>query len=407
VAGWLAETYQDLAWGLANLGTGVDFPLLNATGGLPTRNFTQGSFEGMERISAEAVRDTIRVGMDGCYACPIRCKKMVQLEEPHKVDATYGGPEYETLAALGSLCGIDDLGAIAKGHELCNAHGLDTISTGNVIAFAMECYEKGLLTKEDTGSLELVFGNARAMLETIELIAQRRAIGDLLAEGVARAAREIGPAAQELAMHVKGQEIPMHEPRTKHGLALGYALSPTGADHSHSLYDTVYARETLPFQRIKALGILKPLSEHDLGPAKVRLALYHAHWSTFLNCAVICRFLPYSHSQAVEIVSGTSGWNSTVWELMKVGERAWNMARAFNVREGFTADDDSIPARFAFPFTDPRQTVAISPQVLEKAKLTYYQMAGWELPAGVPTVAKLQELGIGWVADTPKQGERG
>lgn len=407
VARWLAENVQEVAWGLANLGTGVDVPLLNATGGLPTRNFTQGSFEGFEKITAETVRDTIRVGMDGCYACPIRCKKMVQLEEPYKVDAAYGGPEYETLAALGSLCGIDDLGAIAKGHELCNAYGLDTISTGNVIAFAMECYEKGLLAKEDTGGLELAFGNAGAMLRAIELIAERRGIGDLLAEGAARAAREIGPAAHELAMHVKGQEIPMHEPRTKHGLGLGYAVSPTGADHSHSLYDTSYVKETLSFQRIKALGILDPLSEHDLGPAKVRLALYRTYWLAFLNCAVLCRFLPYSPSQVMEVVNGASGWNSSVWELMKVGERAWNMARAFNVREGFTAADDAIPARFASPFADPRQAVPIAPHVLEKAKRTCYEMSGWEPSAGVPTVAKLQELGIGWVADRLKQGERG
>jgi aldehyde:ferredoxin oxidoreductase len=407
VARWLAENVQEVAGGLANLGTGVDIPFLNATGGLPTRNFTQGSFEGFEKITAETVRDTIRVGMDGCYACPIRCKKVVQLAEPYKVNATYGGPEYETLAALGSLCGIDDLGAIAKGHELCNAYGLDTISTGNVIAFAMECHEKGLLTKEDTGGLELVFGNARAMLRAIELIAERRGIGNLLAEGAARAAREIGPPAQELAMHVKGQEIPMQGPRTKHGLGLGYTVSPTGADHSHSLYDTSYAQETPALERIKTLGILEPLPEHDLSPAKVRLALYHSYWSTFLNCAVLCRFLPYSPSQVVEVVNGVSGWNSTAWELMKIGERAWNMARAFNVREGFTTLDDAIPARFASPFADPRQAVPIAPQALEQAKRTYYEMAGWEPSTGVPTVAKLQELGIGWVADRQGQGQGG
>jgi aldehyde:ferredoxin oxidoreductase len=335
--------------------------------------------------------------MDGCYACPIRCKKVVQAAEPYEVNPIYGGPEYETLAALGSLCGIDDLVAIAKGHEICNAYGLDTISTGNNIAFAMECYEKGLLTKEDTDGMEVTFGNACGMVKLIEMIGQRQGIGDLLAEGVWRAAQRMGSAAEECAMHIKGQEIPMHEPRIKHGLALGYAISPTGADHSHSLHDTVYMQEGPYLERMRELGILEPLPPHSLGSAKVRLALYHAYWSAFLNCAVICRFLPYKPSQVAEIISGATGWNCTVWELMKFGERAWNMARVFNAREGFSAEDDKLPGRFSSIFPYPRQARAIDPLAFVEAKQLYYEMAGWE--KSLPKVAKLEELGIGWVAE--------
>ncbi len=406
VAKWLGRNYRELAWGLTNLGTGVDFEVQNAAGGLPTRNFSQGAFEGFEKITAEAVRETIRLGMDGCYACPIRCKKVVRVEDPHLGEATrpyvdpiYGGPEYETLAAFGSLCGIDDLQAVAKANELCNAYSLDTISTGAAIAFAMECYEKGLLTKEDTDGLELAFGNAKAMLRAVELIARRQGIGDLLAEGVRRAAREIGPDAWEWAMQVKGQELPLHEPRIKHGLGLGYALSPTGADHAHNVHDTVFEKETPFFHRFKTLGILEPLPVHELSPAKVRLVLYLTTWFTFQNCAVMCRFLPYDPWQVMEVVNGATGWNSTVWELMKVGERAWNMARAFNCREGFTAEDDVIPSRFFSPFAEARESKAIDGQAFADARRIYYQMAGWEAHTGLPTAAKLHELGIGWVAD--------
>jgi aldehyde:ferredoxin oxidoreductase len=147
-------------------------------GDLPIRNFRDGVFPEVNQIHGGVIKDTIRVGMEGCFACPIRCKKVVKFDEPYSVDPVYGGPEYETLAALGSDCGIGDLKAIAKGNERCNAYSMDTISTGSTIAFAMECYEKGLFGKADTGGLELTWGNADAMLQLIELIARRESIGD-------------------------------------------------------------------------------------------------------------------------------------------------------------------------------------------------------------------------------------
>ncbi|MBI2848003.1 MAG: aldehyde ferredoxin oxidoreductase family protein, partial [Chloroflexi bacterium] len=184
-------------------GTGVDMPGGVVSGNLPIRNFLAGDFPQAKDIDARAIRDTVRIGMESCYACPIRCKKVVKVDSPYTVDPAYGGPEYETLASLGSNCCITDLKAILKGNELCNAYSLDTISAGDAIAFAMECYENKLFTKEETGGLELNFGNAGAMLKLLDMIARRQGIGDLLAEGTKRAAEKIGRGAMEFSMQVK------------------------------------------------------------------------------------------------------------------------------------------------------------------------------------------------------------
>jgi len=175
---WLLENYEERCGTLPQYGMGFNLKGSSDGGGLPTHNFRDGVFEGAENISAETVMESIGVRMGGCYACPIKCKKVVQAQEPYKVLQIYGGPEYETLASLGSCCGIDDAVAVSKGHEICNAYSIDTISAGVSIAFAMECYENGLLTKEDTGGLELNFGNADAMVELLELIAHRKGFGD-------------------------------------------------------------------------------------------------------------------------------------------------------------------------------------------------------------------------------------
>ena len=196
---WLLANIQ-LLKDFHEFGTGAAMSGFEAVGNLPVRNFRDGLFPGVKMIDAQMIKDTIRIGMDACFGCPVRCKKKVQVKEPYPVDPAYGGPEYETLAALGSNCGIDDLKAIAKGNELCGAYSLDTISAGDVIAFAMECFENGLLSVKDTNGIEARFGNAEAMLKLIELIARREGIGDLLAEGTYRAAQKIGKGAPEFAM---------------------------------------------------------------------------------------------------------------------------------------------------------------------------------------------------------------
>jgi len=385
------------ATSLSESGTAGGLMSFNAAGGLPTRNFQQGAFEGADKISGEALKSSILVGRKGCYACPIRCKPEVAVGEPYNVDPIYGGPEYETLASLGSNCGIDNLDAIAKGNELCTAYGLDTISTGANIAFAMECFEHGILTEKDTSGLKLNFGNAQAMVQLVEMIAKREGIGEVLAEGVARAALVFGRGAEDFALHIKGQEVPMHEPRYKPGLGVGYTISPTGADHCHNIHDSVYVRR-VPSQ-LKALGIFEPLPSQDLSPAKVRMLVYGSLWQHTLNCLVLCNFVPLAHRQVVDLMEGITGWNTSVWELMKVGERCINMTRAFNIREGMSKDDDCLPRRFLTPFSSgPLKEVGIDKGELDEAIDTYYAMVGWD-KNGVPTLAKLQELGIEWVAE--------
>ena len=343
--------------------------------------------------------DTVLVDRDSCFACLVACKRMVKASDRYQVDPIYGGPEYETMGAFGSCCGIDDLEAICYANQLCNAYGLDTISAGVTIAWAMECFERGLLTTEDTGGLELRFGDAKAMTALVEQIARREGFGDILAEGCLRAALHIGRGTALYAMHVKGQEHPMHEPRIKAFLGVGYATSPTGADHMHNIHDTGYKDED-GIENIAALGVLDPVPATSLSPEKVRLAKYHIDWQVFFNCVGLCMFMPYNREHMCDIVQGVTGWNSSVFELMKVGERALAMARAYNYREGFTAQDDTAHWRFSTAFEAGASKGNVQPaEDVAAAMDLYYAMRGWDKETGAPTVGKLYELGIGWVAE--------
>lgn len=395
-ARWLRENYMNGWTGeLHEHGTDGGLLGLSLAGGLPTRNFQDGAFEGAEKITGATMTETILVERDNCFACPIYCKRVVKVEGRYAVDPVYGGPEYETVGAIGSCCGIDDLEAIAYGNQQCNAYGLDTISTGVVISWAMECFERGLLTAQDTGGLELRFGNAEAMLELIEQIAHRRGFGDLLAEGSLRAARQIGRGTERYAMQVKGQEVPMHEPRIKFALGMGYATSPTGADHMHNIHDTGYEGEGGDIQDMRCFGILNPLPAKSLGPEKVRLAKYHIDWQVLYNCLGVCMFMPYSKEQMCAIVQGVTGWNSSLVELLKVGERALAMARLFNHREGLSAADDVPVWRFATPFASgPAEGVMVPAEDMARAIKLYYEMNGWDKETGAPLEGKLVELGI-------------
>ena len=214
-------------------------PLHNG-GMLPTRNFRQGAFDGMDGLKWETYEKEIYTGNKSCYACAVRCKREVRVEG---VPSPYGGPEFETVGAFGSDCGIDDIQSVAKAGELCNAYMLDTISTGATIAFAMECFEHGLIGLDDTDGIDLRFGNAEAMLAMVEKIARRDGFGDLLAEGSLRAAEKIGGDAKYFAMQVKGQELPMHEPRGKYNIGMSYAISEIGADHLVVAHDPALANE--------------------------------------------------------------------------------------------------------------------------------------------------------------------
>jgi len=398
LARWLRDNLKTNrgAVDMGKNGTAGGLMGLNTAGGLPTRNFKYGVFEGAEKISGAAINENILAKRGGCYSCPIRCKPHVAVGEPYNVEPLYGGPEYETLGSLGSDCGIDNLEAISLGNQLCGAFGLDTISTGASIAFAMECFENGILTEKDTGGLKLNFGNAEVMLQLVEMIARREGVGEVLADGVARAASAFGKGAEKFAIHVKGQELPMHEPRFKPGLGVGYTISPTGADHCHNIHDSAF--NVRMSSGMKALGIFEPIPTQELSPAKVRLLVYSSLWQHTLNCLVFCNFVPLASDRMVDLVASITGWNTNTWELMKVGERCITMARAFNIREGKGKAGDNLPKRFLTPFdSGPLKGVGIDETELAQSIDTYYGMVGWDKD-GKPTMAKLQELGIEWVA---------
>jgi len=401
---WMRDHWKDKSWRLHDLGTNEGLANHNVVGALPTRNFQDGQFEGASKIDGEALRDTITIDRGGCYACPINCKRVVQVDDgDYTVNPLYGGPEYETVGAFGSNCGVDDLRAIAKANEICNAYGLDTISTGMMVSFAMECYEAGLLTEKETGGLELNFGNGKAMVELTRLIGERQGLGDVLAEGPKAAAAWIGPGAEQFAIAVKNQPFPMHECRTRHGQALGYAVSPTGADHNHNFWDEGLAHSELG-EGLQSLGVYTPVARTELNADKVRAYIPMTNWSWLHNHLGHCLFIPWTRDQLVELVRGITGWETNVYELLLVGERGVTMARAFNLREGLTRADDVLPPRMRMPHKSRTlNEKPIDPEVLDENLSTFYGMMGWDPQTGVPTLAKLQELDIEWVAEALSQ----
>ena len=398
LARWLSQNWREKALGMHELGTSGGLIGLSETGRLPTRNFQDGQFEGAEAIGGETMRDTILIDRGGCYACPINCKRVVKVDDDdYQVDPDYGGPEYETLGAFGSNCGVDDLRAVAKANELCNAYGLDTISAGMAVSFAMECFEEGLLTLEDTGGLDLSFGNAKAMVELTRQICEREGLGDLLAEGPTRAAAQIGKGSDAYVLDVKGQPFPMHECRTRHGQGLGYAVSPTGADHMHNIWDGGLTREPLG-EGWQSFGVYESVPETELNPHKVRAYAVQANWTWFGNSLGCCAFLPWSRDQQIEILRALTGWETNLFEMLKWGERGVTMARAFNLREGLSRADDVLPPRMKVPHVSGTlNEKPIDPEVLDEAVSVFYGIMGWDPQTGEPTEGKLHELDIAWV----------
>ena len=404
LARWMVANWKDKAFGMYDTGTDGGLSGLSEAGQLPTRNFQDGQFEGAEKITGTTMRDTILVDREGCYACPIRCKRVVEVNDAdYKVNRIYGGPEYETVGAFGSNCGVDDLRAIAKAHEICNAYGVDTISTGMMVSFAMECYEAGLLTKEQTGGLDLSFGRAKEMVELTRMICEREGLGDILAEGPRYAIEKIGPAAAQFSIDVKNQPFPMHECRTRHGQALGYAVSPTGADHMHNFWDDGATKEPLG-EGLQSLGIYEPMPSTELNPQKVRAYIYSANWFWVHNNLGNCCFIPWTRDQMVDLVRTITGWKETnTWELMRTSERTVTMARIFNMREGLGRKDDVLPLRMQIPHKSGTvNEKPVDPEVLDENVTTFYSMMGWDPQTGKPTLAKLQELDIEWTASCLK-----
>ncbi len=406
IARWGAEHFEESdIYGMGLYGTAEIVPFQNKGGGLPTRNWSSGFFEEADAISGERMAQTILKERDTCYACVVRCKRVVEVTEgPFPVDPRYGGPEYETISTMGSYCGVSDLAAVARANQLCNMYGMDTISCGATIAWAMDCFERGLITGADTGGIELRFGNAEALVRMVELIGRREGFGRVLGEGSARAAEALG-VGKELVVAVKNHELPAHMPQVKRSLALIYAVNPFGADHQSHEHDPSYKEYP---ERMAELDLLDPQPSRVLNAEKVRYAFYTQCLYSALDTLCVCQFVfgpawhLYGPGHLVEAVRAVTGWNVSLWELMKVGERRLNLLRAFNAREGVGAEADTVPPKLLIPLKGGKSDgVAVTAGEVEAAKALYYRMAGWD-ENGRPTRARLEELALGWLADELK-----
>lgn len=395
------EVLENLFYKTAyNYGTSGGLEPLNASGRLPTKAFQKSTFEGAQKISGETMAKTILVGRATCPACPTCHYRVVAVKEnaPYEVDPDYGGPEYETCAAFGSLLMNDNLVAIAKANELCNKYTLDTISTGISIAFAIECYEKGVISKKDTGGLDLSWGNYDAVIQLIHNIARREGIGDILADGVKKASAKIGGGSEKWALHVKGQELPMHEPRGKKGLGLSFATSPRGACHLQAMHDDDFADG----QITPEIGIDESFKDvlgfsyvTYAGKEKAHLVKITEDLISLYDSLIVCFFTVHpcgiSINTLVDLTRSVTGWDVEPKELMKVGERASNLCRVFNVREGITRKDDALPERLMEPLPEGPFKGETIP--LDQMLNNYYEYRGWD-EMGIPTKTTLRELGL-------------
>jgi aldehyde:ferredoxin oxidoreductase len=376
IAKWVSSTMDKNHKAFHEFGTGAAMQGKNLEGGMPTLNYRLGAFEKVDKVDAIAVRDGMRVKMEACYACSVRCKKVVHIEKREEaareasetlyggktrvgfdplgryaVDPRYGGPEYESLASLGVNLGLDDLIAICKSNEMCNYLGLDTVSLGATLAWAMECFEKGLLTLEDTGGVALRFHDADGVVKLVEMIAHRRGVGDLLAEGSQRAAARIGRGTEAFLTTVKGMEMAMHDPRHMPIMRSSYLLAPTGGDHMRQ----------------------------------------SGNRNGLRNQVGLCHFLAYEDPQTLDIMKAVTGWDLTPEELVTQAHRGLTLARLFNLREGFTSADDRLPRRFSDPLpkhaglTDEQQRTIVT---------EYYVEQGWDPATGVPTADTIRALEV-------------
>ena len=318
-----------------------------------------------------------------------------------RLDLVYGGAEYEVMGAFGPSCDVSDNLAVLKANERANAYGLDAISTGMSIAFVMECFEKGVLTAADTGGIDYRWGDAAVMLRSVEMIAHRQGFGDVMAEGVNRMSRRFGPQTEPFNVTVKGQELPMHEPRSKVAMGLGYAVAPVGADHMMNSHDREFARPGGGLRRVNAAldPPAEPVSWKVLNEEKMRIFTTEVNWRHFQDCALNCHFYDYEYPHLAQALSGVSGVDYGIHDILDVGARAQTLSRLFNLREGLTADDDVLPRRVMTAFEEgPLAGVGISDEDFSWARRRFYEMMGWDGQTGMPTRQCLEKLGLGALA---------
>jgi aldehyde:ferredoxin oxidoreductase len=421
LAKWGAANLEDSdIAGLSKYGTNETTGANQTSGTLPAYNFNSGVFDGWEALDGATMYDTVlkgaaegkqyREGRDTCFACTVRCKRVVEITKgPYQVDPYYGGPEYETTSTFGNYCAIDDLPAVCKANEICNKYGMDTISCGATISWAYEAFNEGKLTLENTDGLDLTWGNAESMVKLTEKIAQREGFGDLLAEGSERAAKKIGRGTEAYLITFKGQEAPAHMPRVKRSLAVVYATNPFGADHQSHEHDPAIEEDDFEFyeDRMAVLGFSEGVEPRSLNKEKMRFTVISQRLYSAMDSLNLCQFVYgpawqlYGPDDIVELVRSVTGWEDfTYSEIDQVGERRINMMRAFNAREGLDRKQDLIPEKLFKPLKGGASDGwKLNRDEVEKAMDNYYQISGWTKDTGIPTREKLEELDLGWVAD--------
>lgn len=359
-------------------------------GNFPIKNWTEGRWAGASKISGVAMHDTILVGRRGCLRCPISCGRHIKISEGPYAPLECEGPEYETIGTLGGECMIDDLAAISKANELCNRYGLDAISTGSIVAFAMEAYEKGILTRQDADGVELVWGSGEALVEMVHKMGKREGIGKLMGEGVKRMAEALGKNAVEFAVHVKGLEPSAHDPRRFFSQALSYATAARGACHNASWSHPYELSLSMP-----EIGIPEPQDSYQVeGKAEFTAKLQDL--MSMMDTLIICRFSQVGKAvnvnNMVHWLNSITGWNMDIPEFMRTGERVFNLKRLYNTRLGISRKDDFLPPRF---MTLKRTGEGLANQLPPMGRLLsdYYDYRGWT-EDGIPSQGKLEELGL-------------
>ncbi|MGW8193181.1 MAG: aldehyde ferredoxin oxidoreductase family protein [Desulforhopalus sp.] len=400
--------------GFGKYGTASNVGGNNGMGGLPTNNWQSGTFAGWEAIDGSTLYDEFLEGAgegkqdsrgrDTCFGCIIRCKRVVKIDHgQYMVDPVFGGPEYETLSTLGSYCGVDNLPAVCKANELCNQYGIDTISCGATIAWAMEAFEAGKITEKHTGGMTVRFGDAETMVRLVKMVGEGEGFGRLLAEGSYRAAEKLG-AGQEFLTTSKRMEAPAHMPQVKRGLALLYAMNPFGADHMSCDHDFSYTEENYGAykDRLSYLGLNTPLPANSLQAAKVDFVRRTQHLFSLMDSANLCQlawgasWTLYGPQDMVDLIKAVTGWDVTIEELLEVGERRLVMMKVFNGREGVDSHHDTLPGKF---FNQPLKGgpsdgVAVDEVEFTAALKEYYRQCGWDETSGRPSEETLKRLGL-------------
>jgi aldehyde:ferredoxin oxidoreductase len=360
------------------IGTVANLAVFNRLGSLPTRNFQHSTFAHAENLSGESLTENNFSRRNGCAACTIRCERLFR-----SLDGQDQRLEYETLFALGPMCEIAEPHVLLQAARLCDDYGLDSISTGATIAWAMECAEKGLLP--EANHLGLRFGRADAFLKIIPMIAERQGLGDLLAQGSKRAAASVGKDAEQWAMHVKGLELPGYEPRSLKTMALGLAVSPRGACHNRSgAYEFDFSGEVDRLHGDAGRGLLVAASED---------------FAAVLDSLIVCKFLRKCftdfYSEAADLLAKVTGWPYSAAELRQIGERISAQKKLFNIREGWQPEDDWLPPRLLDEkLTDGvAQGTELRPTELHEMIQSYYLARGWNDRGFIPE-SKMRQLKI-------------